>query len=76
MYSLRNLLEASPARLVSFIFALLSLAAIWGLDIGPSDPEKFETSLFVVLTILAGGELTRRGVYSPRTVRRIRSGRE
>jgi len=74
MYSLKNLIQASPARLVSLLMAVIVLAGIYGLDIGPDDPDKFATSVFLILTILGGGELTRSQVYSPATVKRIRGG--
>lgn len=72
MYSVSNLWNASPVRIVTAVMAVIAVLATYGLNIVP-DPDKFATALGAVLTLLAGGEVTRASVYSPSSVAAIRA---
>lgn len=47
-----------PAVIVSVVMAVLAVIATYGLNLVP-DPDKFQTALLGVLTLLAGGVITR-----------------
>lgn len=72
MYSVRNLWNASPARIVAVVMAIIAVLATYGLNV-VHDADKFATALFAVLGLLSGGEIVRSQVYSPNTVAAIRA---
>jgi len=47
-----------PAVIVAVIMSIIAVVATYGLNIVP-DPDKFQTALLGVLTLLAGGTITR-----------------
>ena len=61
-----------PVAIVTAVMALLAIIAVYlpGLNIVP-DPDKLATALTLVLTLIAGGAVSRSQVSSPNTVAKL-----
>lgn len=73
MYQLKNLWQASPARLVALLVLILAYLATIGVKV--PDPDQLAQTVFLFLTILGGGEVVRSQVYSPATAKRLGIGK-
>lgn len=47
-----------PAVIVAVVMSIVAVIATYGLNLVP-DPDKFQTALTGVLTLIAGGVITR-----------------
>lgn len=56
-----TILGREPVRIVAVTMAVIAVIATYGLNLVP-DPDKFQTALLGVLTLLASGEVSRRQV--------------